>query len=145
LADEGYAIFNFPPISSLNPMSLLDSLAETRIRDAIAAGDLRDLPGSGQPLPPDEARNVPEPLRMAYRMLRHTGFVPPEIELYREINALTARLAAGEDPQNCPALTRRLRYLELKLASHSSDCRTSLTDPAYASQLASRLSDRVDA
>ena len=126
-------------------MWLLDSLAETRIRDAIAAGDLRDLPGSGRPLPPDEARNVPEPLRLAYRVLHHSGFVPPEVELYREINTLTARLATGEETEGGPDLTRRLRYLEMKLAAHSPRCSHPLTDPAYAPQLARRLSDAGDA
>ena len=30
---------------------------------------------------------VPEPVRAAYRLLKNAGFVPPEIEILREIGA----------------------------------------------------------
>ena len=47
-----------------------------------------DLPGSGRPLELDDDRLVPEELRVAWRILKNAGFVPPEIEALRDIDAL---------------------------------------------------------
>jgi hypothetical protein len=58
----------------------LFSLAERRIEEAIARGELDDLPGAGRPLELDDDRLVPEELRLAYRILKNAGYVPPEVD-----------------------------------------------------------------
>src|SRR5438874_13315278 len=63
-------------------------LAERRIEEAIARGELDDLPGAGRPLELDDDRLVPEELRAAYRMLKNAGYVPPDVEDLREIGQL---------------------------------------------------------
>lgn len=55
-------------------------VAEDRINAALKKGELDDLPGKGKPLAPDEAANMPEELRMAYRILRNSGHLCPEAE-----------------------------------------------------------------
>lgn len=60
-------------------MNLLDQLAETRIQEAIERGDLRDLPGAGQPLILADDSAISEVLRAAYRLLKNAGFLPPEL------------------------------------------------------------------
>lgn len=77
-------------------MNLLDQLAEAHIQNAMERGALDDLPGAGQPLPPDEASQVPPELRAGYRLLKNAGYVPPEINQAREIRELTDLLAAAE-------------------------------------------------
>jgi hypothetical protein len=78
-------------------MNAFDWIAEQRIAEAIARGDFDDLPGTGKPLVFDDDPLVPPELRMAYRILRNAGFVPPELSERREAAALRALLAVAVD------------------------------------------------
>ncbi|MBN9460103.1 MAG: DUF1992 domain-containing protein [Burkholderiales bacterium] len=66
----------------------LEELVERRIEEARRQGAFDDLPGSGRPLELDDDRLVPEELRMAYRILKNAGLVPPEVEALRDIDVL---------------------------------------------------------
>lgn len=66
---------------------MLDFIAEQRIAEAIANGDFDDLPGSGKPLELDDDSLLPEELRLACRILKNAGFVPPEIESLKGLKA----------------------------------------------------------
>src|SRR5688572_5976448 len=74
---------------------MLDFLAEKKLLEAVSRGEFDDLPGAGRPLDLDHDALVPEDLRLAYRMLKNAGFVPPEVEALNEIAALE-RLAIGD-------------------------------------------------
>jgi len=63
-------------------------LAERRIEEAIARGELDDLPGAGRPLELDDDQLIPEDLRVAYRILKNAGYVPPEVETLNHIAEL---------------------------------------------------------
>ncbi len=67
---------------------MLDFLAEKKLLEAVSRGEFDDLPGAGRPLDLDDDALVPEDLRLAYRMLKNAGFVPPEVEALNEIAAL---------------------------------------------------------
>lgn len=67
---------------------MFDLIAELKIAEAISRGELDNLPGEGQPLELDDDSLVPEDLRLAYRILKNAGFVPPEVETLNEIAAL---------------------------------------------------------
>lgn len=73
-------------------MNLLDRLAEEKISAAVEAGELDDLPGAGQPLVLDDDRLVPPELRAGYRLLKNSGFLPPELECRRELKSVEALL-----------------------------------------------------
>ena len=74
---------------------MLEFIAERRIAEAIANGDLENLPGEGRPLELDDDSLVPEDLRLAYRILRNAGFVPPEVEAaVKKLSLLKARIEA---------------------------------------------------
>jgi len=73
-----------------------DDLIERRIDEARRQGAFDDLPGSGRPLELDDDRLVPEELRVAYRILRNAGFVPPEVEALRDVDALLGRALAHD-------------------------------------------------
>jgi hypothetical protein len=90
---------------------LFDLIAEQKISEAIARGELSNLPGEGRPLDLQDDALVPEDLRMACRILKNAGFVPPEVEMVREIGDLKRyidTLAEGG------ARTRALRKLQLR-------------------------------
>jgi DnaJ homologue, subfamily C, member 28, conserved domain len=100
-------------------MLMFELIAEQRIAEAIERGELADLPGAGRPLDLGDDPLVPEDLRLAYRILKNAGFVPPELEARREIRALEALVqAAGSEGDAADAL-RKLRLLRLQLAECS--------------------------
>jgi len=68
-------------------MQVLAWLAERRIAEAIARGELEDLPGAGRPLALEDDPLVPEELRVAHRVLRNAGLLPPELERLRRAGA----------------------------------------------------------
>ncbi|RME59693.1 DUF1992 domain-containing protein, partial [Candidatus Parcubacteria bacterium] len=53
-------------------MGIIETIAEQRIREAQARGELDDLPGAGKPLALEEDNPfVPPELRMAYKVLKN--------------------------------------------------------------------------
>jgi Domain of unknown function (DUF1992) len=74
---------------------MLDFLVEQKLLEAVSRGEFDDLPGAGRPLVLDDDPLVPEDLRLAYRILKNAGFVPPEVQALNEIAALE-RLAIGD-------------------------------------------------
>jgi len=94
-------------------MDLFAVIAERRILEAMERGEFDDLPGKGKPLNlEDEDPMVPEELRMAYRMLKNAGLLPPELELRKEILRLQDLLDAVRDEGE---RRKRRRDLDFKL------------------------------
>ena len=90
---------------------MFDAIAEKKIAEAIARGELSDLPGEGKPLELDDDANVPEDLRVAYRILKNAGFVPPEVDSLREIGQLERLIE--EKSVDDPAKAKLLRKIAL--------------------------------
>lgn len=74
---------------------MLDFLVEQKLLEAVSRGEFDHLPGAGRPLDLDDDPLIPEELRVAYRILKNAGFVPPEVETLNQIAALE-RLAIGD-------------------------------------------------
>ena len=80
-------------------MFLGDAMAEQKIAEAINKGELDNLPGAGSPLLLDDDSDVPLELRMAYRILKNSGFLPPELQDRKEaleLNTLLQSLTADD-------------------------------------------------
>ncbi|RME33436.1 MAG: DUF1992 domain-containing protein [Gammaproteobacteria bacterium] len=126
-------------------MLLLDQLAEARIVEAMEAGVFDDLPGAGKPLRLDDDSLVAPDLRMALRVLKNAGYVPPEVGLRREIHELGQLVEALEragDEDGREQAARRLGLLRLRLdLLHRGDGPLFL-DPAYRQSLLHRLERR---
>jgi len=101
-------------------MLLFDLLAEQRIQEAIARGELDDLPGAGRPLALDDDRLVPEDLRVVYRILKNAGYLPPEVETLHEIAELE-RLACEGEPEARSRAVRKLALLRTRIESLYAD------------------------
>lgn len=106
-------------------MWLLHEIAERRITEAIARGELRDLPGQGKSLDLDDDVLVPEEWRLAHRILRNAGFVPEQVTLRRELEILEIRMEEGRgcgqpmsDDEYAHAV-RRLSLLHTRLEAAS--------------------------
>lgn len=97
-------------------MWLIDQMAERHIQDALQKGELSGLTGEGKPLVLDDDSQVPAELRSAYRLLKNSGYLPPELESRREALELVD-LLQQLDPEDHQAAEyhKRLRVLEMKL------------------------------
>ena len=82
-------------------MDIFRTIAERRIQEAIARGELDELPLAGRPIRLNDMDGVPEEDRLARRVLRNANVLPEEVQLHREIRALRQQLrspdVAGEE------------------------------------------------
>jgi hypothetical protein len=98
-------------------MLIFELIAERRIAEAVARGELDNLPGAGRPLDLDDDPLVPEDLRLAFRILKNAGFVPSEVQSRGEIRALEDLIAAvGREGETAADALRKLQLLRLELA-----------------------------
>ena len=131
------------PSRATMTMSCLDELAERRIAEAIERGELDDLPGQGCPLELDDDALVPAELRVAYRILRNAGYVPPEVECLREIGELERLIAVSSEPESRTRAARRLELLCRRIDTRLPGARTRLR--AYHDRLLARMGGPGDA
>ena len=79
-------------------MRRLDDHIGRSLAESAKSGELRAASSYGKPLNfGDGYDETPAELRMPFKMLKDSGFVPPEIELMREIEALRKALAVATD------------------------------------------------
>jgi hypothetical protein len=117
---------------------ILDFIAERRIREAQERGDFDDLPGAGAPLALDDDALVPEELRVAHRILKNAGLLPPQLEPYREIREIEGLLQQIEDEDGQARLLSRMSYL-LARAGHRGQLQV---EAAYFESIAGKLGRR---
>jgi len=99
---------------------LLEDHIGRSLSESEKSGELRAAPSYGKPLNlGDGYDETPAELRMPFKMLKDSGFVPPEIELMREIEALRAVLAGAADDEAArparQALAEKQQQLALRL------------------------------
>lgn len=118
-------------------MWLIDQLVEARISDAQARGEFDNLPGAGEALQLEDDTLVPAELRAAYRLLKNAGYLPPAVQMRREIAEVEQLLQLAEDVTEWQYLNRRLHYLMLKLGESGGNNRI-MREPYYRAKLATR-------
>ena len=120
-----------------------ESLIDQQIRAAEAAGQLSNLPGAGKPLNLGDDKDVPEELRVGFRMLKNAGYAPPWIELQKSIredqeqldrwlaraNERWPRLGEGDRATLRAEYEQKLRDLNKQIGSYN------LSAPPVAGQL----------
>ncbi|MFH2064767.1 MAG: DUF1992 domain-containing protein [Pseudomonadota bacterium] len=97
-------------------LSGFEKIVEERIQKAQKDGVFENLPGSGKPLKFEDV-NVPEDLRIAYKILKNANFLPPEIELRKQIQKTEDLLAGMKDTAERYKTIKKLNYLIFKLNS----------------------------
>jgi len=100
-------------------MLFLDKIAENRIQSALERGELDNLPGSGKPLALDNNTMVPAELRVAYRMLKNAGYLPPELAVRADIKQIEHALQRPLSAKEKKRLILKLSLLKSKLAANS--------------------------
>ena len=128
-------------MSEANPWSVIQLVAERRIEEAQSQGLFDNLPGAGKPLELEDLSHVPEDMRMAYKILRNAGCLPPELEERKEINRLIDLLEHCEDEQERVRQMQKVRLMVTRAkVSFQRPLHLEQDDPYY-DRLLDRLSD----
>lgn len=92
-----------------------NSIVEQRIKDAINKGDFNNLPGHGKPLKLEDTSNIPEELRISYKILKNAGVVPKEIELNAEVRRMEDLITDITDLSDKFRAIKKLKFLKKKI------------------------------
>ena len=96
-------------------MSWLSRLIERRILKAEAEGQLKNLPGEGEPLPDTTGQETVDPgLAAGYRIMAEAGVVPEEFKLKQAISDERARYQSLTDPTDKKVSMARLADLDMR-------------------------------
>lgn len=90
----------------------IERLAEEAIQKHLREGGFDNLEGKGRPLPEEDLSMVPEDLRMAYRILKNAGCLPPELEREKEIRTALDLLSGLTDERE---RYRRMQRVNFKI------------------------------
>ena len=129
------------------PLQFIEMLADRRITEAEREGQFANLPGAGKPLDLYEDPLIPDDLRMAYRILKNSGYVPPEVHALRELRELERFVVDAEGRGETGAKSRALRKLELlrmKLELENPQRATLFARSPYFERAAQRIEDADD-
>jgi hypothetical protein len=91
-----------------------EKIVEERIQQSMQKGEFDSLPGAGKPLALEDFSNVPEDLRMAYKILKNADCVPPEIDIKKEILQTEALLEQMTDVKERYKTIKKLNFLIMK-------------------------------
>ncbi|PKH18752.1 hypothetical protein CIG19_20880 [Enterobacterales bacterium CwR94] len=120
-------------------MWLIDELVEQHIARAQRKGDFDNLPGQGKKLELEDDSHIPEQLRTGYRLLKNSGFLPPELELRNEAVVLS-NLMKTLNPNDSEWVkqAQHLVLLEFRLQSRNID--TTFLQGEWRQRLGEKLS-----
>ena len=123
-------------------MDAMAIVAERKIREAMARGEFDNLSGAGKPLPVEDLSGVPEELRMAYKVLKNAGCLPPEVELRKEIVNLRDLVRSTEDDEERRNRLKELQFRLMKLEMMRNRPLSIEAFPEYEEKVVERLSGR---
>jgi hypothetical protein len=123
-------------------MDFFAKIAESRIQEAMEAGEFDNLAGKGQPLNLEDDSHMPPDLRMAYKILKNADCLPPELELRREVVRLQDLVASLPDEAEKLKQMRRLNFLVMKLGMMRQVSPQLLEHDLYTPKVLERLESR---
>ncbi|MBU0995545.1 MAG: DUF1992 domain-containing protein [Proteobacteria bacterium] len=88
-----------------------EKIVEERILKAQKNGDFDNLEGTGKPIHYEDETGIPEDLRLAYKILKNAGCIPPELETSREIRQTEDLLKCQPDTKEKYRLMKKLNML----------------------------------
>jgi hypothetical protein len=86
----------------------IEKFVEDQIKKAMAEGEFDNLPGKGKPIDLDGYFQTPEHLRICHSILKNSQFVPEEVQMLKDIEALREKLASCSDEAQREQLTKTL-------------------------------------
>jgi len=123
-------------------MDYLTFIAEQKIAQAIKDGELKTTGWENKPLPLEDDHLVPDDLKMAYKILKNSGYLPPEIENRKEISRLEQLIANTEDEHQRLQQMRKLSVLLMKVEANRRTPSNIAHDDDYYRKIVERTSIR---
>ncbi len=96
-------------------MESLAFIAEQKILKAMEERDLNSPRWKNKPLPLEDDHLVPEDLKIAYKILKNSGYLPPELEERKEIRRIEDLIASTEDEHERLKQMKKLNVLLMKV------------------------------
>lgn len=121
-------------------MSILASIAERKIAQAIEDGTLNCSKFKNKPLVHEDDSFVPADLKMAYKVLKNGGYLPAEIETRKEIHNLEQLISKTEDAHLRVKQMKKLNVLLMKLDSQRSTPSSIHNDSDYFDRIIEKTS-----
>lgn len=118
-----------------------EALVEQRIKKAQKEGEFDNLEGASKPLK-FEDQHIPQEFRLAHKILKNSGFLPPEVELKKKITHTEQLLEAAQiDSPERLKVQKKLNYLLIKLNTIRGDrpCSPIMSDE-YRDNIIKKLS-----
>ena len=119
-------------------------IAEQKIAQAIEDGTLQTDSWKNKPLPLDDDSFVPNDLKMAYKILKNSGFVPPEVETRKDIHKLEDLIRNTEDEHERVKQMKKLNVLLMKLDSQRNFTSSIDQDEEYYRRIVEKVTIRSD-
>jgi hypothetical protein len=123
-------------------MFFFERIAENRILEYMEQGGFDNLSGTGKPLVFEDDSFVPEDLRMAYKVLKNAGFLPPELQTQKEIKTAMDLLEELDDERERYLQAQKLNLLVTKANIQRSRPIRLETDQVYYRKIVERVSVR---
>jgi len=120
-------------------MDSLAFIAEQRIAEAMREKDFNSPKWKNKPLPLEDDRFVPEELKMAYKILKNSGYLPPEIEERKEIKKLEDLIACTTDEHERLKQMKKLSVLLMKVDAKRSFSTNLSSQNEYYRQVVERI------
>jgi hypothetical protein len=121
-------------------MDSLAFIAEQKIAQAMQERDLNSPKWKNKPLPLEDDRFVPDDLKMAYKILKNSGYLPPEIEDRREVKRIEDLIAATEDEHERLKQMKKLNILMMKIDAKRSFSSNISEQQDYYQKVVERIS-----
>jgi len=96
-------------------MDAIAWIAEQRIRETMDQGLFDNSPCRGRRVDLEESESIAPELRMAFKVLKDAGCLPPEVELRREVASLSELLDTLADGAERQRIRRELADRRLRL------------------------------
>ncbi len=105
-------------------MDKWESIADRKIREAMAAGEFDNLPSKGQPISLDRNPFEDPTMWTAHHLLQVNGFAPAWIEEGRDIDAEIARLRelTGRPARDVQELRKQAAELNRRILTYNLKC-----------------------
>ncbi|MDY0220438.1 MAG: DUF1992 domain-containing protein [Desulfobacterium sp.] len=117
-----------------------EAIVEERIKQAQQRGEMDNLPGQGKPLPREDI-DFSNEFRLAYKILKNAGFLPPEVELRKDIFAMEQLLDAVEPGSaEQERIRKKLNLLLTRMGMMQNTKRTISIPEQYRNSLINRIS-----
>jgi len=121
-------------------MNPLARIAEQRISQAIEDGSLSFEKWKNKPLILEDDHFVPDDLKIAYKMLKNSGYLPPEIGEKKEIQRIEDLIASTEDEHVRIKQMKKLNLMLMKVDSRRGKPQNITLQDEYYSKIVERVS-----